>query len=97
MPSVIILRRAEVELTDACNWYEQKQAGLSMKLRREIDIKIGLILQNPYIFPTRFRSEFRVAPIVKFPYLVVYWYEQATDTVFVTSIFHTKRNPAQIK
>jgi plasmid stabilization system protein ParE len=97
VPSIIILRRAEVELFDACTWYESQQSDLSVRFRKAVDARLTIIGTNPQMFPVRFRAEFRVAALNKFPYLIVYWHEQATDTVFVTSIFHTKRNPENLK
>lgn len=97
MPSVVILRRAEVELMEACEWYEEQQLGLSLKFRTFINDRINFIAQNPLLYPSRIRSEFRVVALKKYPFLIVYWHEQATDTVFITSIFHTKRDPQQLK
>jgi plasmid stabilization system protein ParE len=95
--SVIILRRAEVELFDACKWYEEQRQGLSFELRKEIEDRLQIIITNPMMFPSRFKSDFRVSALKKFPYLIVYWYEKTTDTIFVTSIFHTKRNPEHLR
>lgn len=93
MPSIKLLRRAEVELTEACQWYEKQQKGLSRHLRIAVRNSLGSIATKPFIFSKRFDSELRVAVLYKFPYVIVYWFDETLDIVFVTSIFHTKRNP----
>jgi len=34
VPTIKLLRRAELEFIDACNWYEEQQKGLSKYLRK---------------------------------------------------------------
>jgi hypothetical protein len=38
VPTIKLLKRAEHELIDACDWYEKQQKGLSGKLRREVKV-----------------------------------------------------------
>jgi hypothetical protein len=39
--------KAEKELTDASEWYEDDQLGLGEKFEKEVFRKIGLIAANP--------------------------------------------------
>jgi len=95
--SIKILKRADNELTDACIWYEKQQLGLSQKFRKAIRNSLNSIALNPLIFPKRFEENLRFAILYKFPYVIVYWYDEKLDTVFVASVFHTKRNPDRLK
>lgn len=92
MPSIKLLKRAEVELIEACEWYEKQQVGLSLKFRKAVKGSLDTILLNPLIFSKRFDTELRFASLYRFPYVIVYWYDKKLDIIFVTSVFHTKRN-----
>jgi hypothetical protein len=47
VPTVKLLKRAELELIDACDWYEKQLKGLSLKLRVEVKGVLNLIVSNP--------------------------------------------------
>jgi len=91
--SVQLLERAEQEITDAYTWYESQQLDLGERFLNQIDYYLGLIRSNPYQYPSRFGNELHVAPVKTFPYLIVYWVDEAQQIIFVTSIFHTSRKP----
>ena len=93
MRTVKLLKRAELELIDACDWYEKQQKGLSLKLRQEIRVTISLISSNPDLYANKYNTDLHFAPLHKFPYIVVYWFDANLNTLYITSIFHTKRNP----
>ncbi|MFI5159782.1 MAG: type II toxin-antitoxin system RelE/ParE family toxin [Sphingobacteriales bacterium] len=97
MHSIKILKRAELELFDASQWYEKKQKGLSLKFRAAIKSTLESIVLNPFIFSKRYNTELRFALVYKFPYVIVYWFDESLDIVFVTSIFHTKRDADKFK
>lgn len=93
MPTVKLLKRAELELIDACDWYEKQQKGLSLKLRVEVKGVLNLIVSNPDLYAKKYNTDLHFAPLNKFPYIIIYWFDAQLDTLFITSIFHTKRNP----
>lgn len=97
MPLIKLLKRAETELFDACEWYEKQQKGLSLKFRQAIRNSLNSVAINPLIFSKRFDTELRFAPVYKFPYVIVYWFDENIDTIFVTSVFHTSRNPKKFE
>ncbi|MFS2188783.1 hypothetical protein ACCC92_19030 [Mucilaginibacter sp. Mucisp84] len=89
MPTIKLLRRAELELTDACDWYEEQQKGLSKHLRKELKGVLGIIKLHPELYSRRYDTDLCFAPLQKFPYVI--------DAAFVVSIFHTKRNPNEFE
>ena len=93
MLSIQLLERAEQEITDAYTWYESQQSGLGGRFLNQIDYYLDLIGSIPYQYPSRFGQALHVAPNKTFPYLIVYWVEEAQQIIFVTSIFHTSRKP----
>lgn len=93
MHSIKLLRRAELELFDACEWYEKQQKGLSRRFQKEIDSSLEFISSNPLLYPKRYNSELRFTVIKKFPFVIVFWFDEKINTVLVVSIFNTNRNP----
>jgi toxin ParE1/3/4 len=91
--SIQLLERAEQEITDAYTWYESQQSGLGGRFLNQIDYYLDLIGSIPYQYPSRFGQALHVAPNKTFPYLIVYWVEEAQQIILVTSIFHTSRKP----
>jgi plasmid stabilization system protein ParE len=72
VPTIKLLKRAELELIDACDWYEKQQKGLSTNLRKEVKSTLQSIESDPRLFSKRYDTELRFVPIRKFPYVIVY-------------------------
>jgi len=51
VPTIKLLKRAELELIDACEWYEKQQKGLSAKLRAEVKDTLISSIQTPNFTP----------------------------------------------
>lgn len=96
MPIVKLLKRAELELIDSCDWYEKQQKGLSLRFRKEIKKSLESINSDPLLYAKRYDTELRFSLLKKFPFIIIYWYDARINTVFVVSIFHTNRNPEKI-
>jgi hypothetical protein len=90
---VELLAQAEDELSEAYDWYNEKQDGLGDKLFDEVNYYLTLIETSPFHFPARYDQELRTTALKIFPYLIIYWIDEPNNKVFVTSIFHTSRNP----
>lgn len=93
---VELLTEAESELTDACQWYEDKQPGLAKRFLSEIDKYLTLISKNPFHFPLRFSERYRFASLSIFPFVIVFKIDEERQIVYVNSIFHTSRNPNKL-
>jgi plasmid stabilization system protein ParE len=93
MYTVKLLTEAEIELTDACKWYEKQQRGLAKKFLAEVKHYLKLIAKNPLQFEVKFSNRYRFAVLHIFPYFIAYRIEEDTKFVYVISIFHTSRNP----
>ncbi|GGC09856.1 type II toxin-antitoxin system RelE/ParE family toxin [Dyadobacter sediminis] len=90
-----VLKIAEVELSEAYNWYEKQQKGLGNRLINEVSKYMNSMAENPFKYPSRYNNELYFAPLKIFPFLIAYWVDNQKSTVFVVSIFHTSRNPAK--
>ena len=88
----IFLTKAQNELLNAWQWYEEKQIGLGDKFKKEVYNCLNKITKNPVVYPLR-NELFRERKINIFPYLIIYHFSVETNLIIVTSIFHTSRNP----
>jgi hypothetical protein len=95
VPSIKLLQRAEFELFDTCEWYEKKQNGLSLDFRKEVRYSLGIIESNPLLYAKRYDTDLRFAIVKRFPFVIVFWFDEKLDTVFILSIFNTHRNPQE--
>jgi toxin ParE1/3/4 len=93
MYTVKLFTEAEIEVAEACKWYEKQQQGLGKRYLEEVDHYLQLIGANPLQFPIRFSERFRFAVLKKFPYFIVFTIQEDLKLIYVNSVFHTSRNP----
>jgi hypothetical protein len=84
--------RAEHNILDSIDWYNEKQYSLGDKFYKDSTIALNYVVANPYLFSVK-RSPFRECALKKFPYLIVYTIQN--DTVIIASVFNTSKNPGQ--
>jgi toxin ParE1/3/4 len=96
MYTVKLLTQAEIEIKEACEWYDEQQIGLAKKFLKEVDSFLESIKSNPHKFQVRFSEQYRFATLNVFPYLIVYRIDNDDRTIFVISVFHTSRNPINL-
>jgi hypothetical protein len=60
--SLIILPEAEQDITEAYNWYQERELGLGEEFLRCIDASIQTIKRNPEILALNHWIFFRIRP-----------------------------------
>lgn len=85
--------RAQNEVEQAIDWYEEQQDGLSKRFLSELYKKIKAIQKQPDRYAIRFEN-FRVVNVDVFPYQIIYSFDEQEGLIIINSVFHTKRNPA---
>ncbi len=89
-----ITPRAAFDITDACEWYESQQPGLSHRFLSEVHKAYKNILDHPehysYVSAKR-KNNLRDVALKKFPYIVVY--AIIGETIIVYTVFNTYRKP----
>ena len=90
MTGVTILHEAEVELWEAVAFYEERAKGLGLDFEIEIEQIVQAIVEHPERWPLRADGTRRYLAH-RFPYLVVYAYENRH--VWILAIAHCKRRP----
>ncbi|MCL1471803.1 type II toxin-antitoxin system RelE/ParE family toxin [Argonema antarcticum] len=85
---------AELDLTEAYRWYEERSQGLGSEFLTAVDSYLFLIQSNPLAYPVVYEQAHR-ALLRKFPYGIFYLIED--DTIVVIACFHAKRDPQSLQ
>jgi plasmid stabilization system protein ParE len=85
---------AEIDLADACAWYEARQLGLGADFLVEIDKMFSRIEEAPTRYPIVHRN-IRRALAPRFPYGVFFLMDR--DDVVVIAVLQASRNPALVR
>ena len=92
---VIITSLARVDISQAVQWYEEKNAGLGRFFWRELKARLIALKQDP-LFPRAFGTRgFRKVRIPKFPYSA--YYEMVGDEIRIHAVFHAARDPRTLE
>jgi plasmid stabilization system protein ParE len=87
---LVIRDMAAAEAVRARDWYEKARVGLGKRFHEAVSIALDDVQAAPAKFRLRTGS-YRHAPVIGFPYAVIY--RMDGRTVVVVSIFHLKRKP----
>jgi plasmid stabilization system protein ParE len=88
--NVTLRPETEADLEDAARWYEGRRRGLGGELLDEVTRIIGLLGENPELYP-RVHGEVRRALVRKFPFGVFYVIE--SKGIVVVAVMHASRHP----
>lgn len=90
----LILEPAELELKDAISYYNLISPGLGNKFLQSFKDAVALIGKIPYGWRKISKNTYRIN-FKDFPYLILYVIEN--DTIVITFICHSHRNPGYYK
>ena len=85
---------AEKELEESYQWYEERSAGLGKRFMTEVNKRLERISLSPLSYAKK-QNNYREVLVDTFPFTIVYEVYEKQKVVFVSYIFHTKRNPLQ--
>ncbi|MBK5213124.1 MAG: type II toxin-antitoxin system RelE/ParE family toxin [Flavobacteriaceae bacterium] len=89
---IVVLNIAEKQLDEALGFYESRKKGLGNSFLYEINSVYNHLLKTPFIYRENDHG-YREAVVKKFLFLIIY--EIKEDTIYISSFFHTSRNPSQ--
>jgi len=90
-----VLRRiAAEEFDDSIAWYERQRKGLGSEFRATILDYFVQISHHPEWFP-KVRGDVRRAVVRRFPFVIHFLIEP--ERIVILSVFHTSREPEQLK
>lgn len=90
--NVVFSDRSRKELEESWAWYEERQHGLGDRFSEAILNVIEQIETNPDKGLSR-NTRFKEAIVKTFPFLVIYRVDKKDKVIFISSIFHSNRNP----
>ena len=83
---------ADQEYLDAFIWYENAQKGLGDRFEKMVEHQLLKIIQQPEHYHISKRP-YREAAVDFFPYTIVYKINKKKKVIYISAIYHTKRNP----
>lgn len=83
---------AEKEYREAYQWYEDQLKGLGDRFEQNVETKLNQIVYKPLLHPKK-RGAFRETKVDTFPYQIVYKIYEKGKIIFISSIYHSSRNP----
>jgi plasmid stabilization system protein ParE len=90
--TLIISSKAQKEIAQAWDWYEDRQQGLGDRFVKELTNRFHKIEINPDRFPKRYKN-YHEATVLIFPYLIIYSINNRKKSVRIASVFHTSLHP----
>lgn len=87
---IILTPYAELDLTEARDWYEQQRPQLGDELIQAVDTSLAQIHRHTQI-GTELMPGIRKLLVRRFPYVIIYRLE--VDQIAILAIYHTKRDP----
>jgi plasmid stabilization system protein ParE len=87
---IVFRPQAEIEITEAADWYEAQRRGLGQDFLRLVDQTISRIGETPLQF-RRIHKETRRAPLQRFPYGILY--RVRAEEIVVVACMHARRDP----
>lgn len=72
---MIIRDKAELQLRDIYNWYEEQKKGLGYEFLLSTEASLSAMSRNPLLFQLRFKN-IRCATVARFPYGIYYFVDK---------------------
>ena len=86
------LPEAEKEIEHAVDYYEERSYGLGDDFLEEYHEMVGKIIAHPKRFSIA-RGKTRWASLKRFPYKIIYWQDEHSETLYIIAVAHWKKRP----
>ena len=91
---VVIEAHGLQDIQNSIDYYETQQAGLGERFFNVIQSHFEIVSANPF---HRIKyKDYRAVPVKVFPFIIVYYIVEETNTVYISSVFHTSQNPKKL-
>jgi hypothetical protein len=88
---VVIEPRAILDIQDAIDYYDSKQNGLGKYFLQVVEEHIITLTKSPF-FQIRYK-DYHGFPILKFPFILLYYIDEKLKIIYIMSVFNTSLNP----
>ena len=86
---IIVSRKAQIEVQEAFDYYEERNKGLGFEFMRSLDAALQSVKRTPFSYQTIYKESRRVL-LRKFPFALFYVVEETR--VVVIAVFHQRRS-----
>ena len=93
MFKIVFHPTAQEELNKSVEWYNIRKQKLGLRFRDSVTDTISKIYSNPLAYAIKSKDVYREAKVKFFPFVIVYRIYPRKKVIFVSSVFHTSRNP----
>ena len=90
MRRLTILPQAELDVSDAAEWYEEQRKGLGDEFLDQLDSVLRRVVKTPFQFP-KIKNNVRRALLRRFPCSV--YFAVTGETVELIAVLHQHREP----
>jgi hypothetical protein len=90
---VVIEPHALSDIQQAIDYYDIQQIGLGKKFMDALDKHIQTLRKNPF-YQIKYK-DYRVLPIKKYPYSIIFYINETNQTAYIMAVFNTFQNPAK--
>jgi len=95
MPFKIVIEpRALQDIQQTIDYYDEKLIGLGERFHAVVSSCIEAISVNPF-YQLRYK-DYRALPTERFPFLIIFYIDETSETAHVTAVFHASQNPENL-
>jgi hypothetical protein len=89
---LIIDPAAILDIKDSIQWYNEQKSDLGRRFYNMLKQTMARIKKSPESFQIRYKN-LRMAPVGKFPFMILFQINQTKKHIAVVAVLHTSRNP----
>jgi hypothetical protein len=91
MVKVDVSTDASIALEESAVWHENQSSGLALDFLLDVEQSLTRIQLRPKLFPF-FRPPLRKCIGRRFPYILLYVFDENLNQVFITGFWHQKQD-----
>lgn len=84
--------RATEEYEEAIKWYAERSGAVAERFINAVNEKLNSISTNPRQYKNLYKGYYEVSTR-RYPYTIVYFIDEALNSVIIVAIYHQKRHP----
>ena len=94
MYKIVLRPRAAKEYLESIIWYQERSLEAAENFVTAVNTAFTSIELQPASYKKIYKH-FREIKLKKYPFTVIYFIDEETKRIVITTIFHNKRNPSK--
>jgi hypothetical protein len=95
MPFTLVIEpRALADIQKGIDYYDEQLPGLGERFNAAVSLHMNAIAINPF-YQVRYK-DYRALPIKNFPFIIVFYINEANQTAYITAVFNTWQNTEKL-